>query len=108
MGTVTTYASKFIAFLLVAGGLLGIVASVQMTIHFAHEQHLYRVVVAVISLAIFVWCSLKGIDLWQGKPSGYRWAKVLFALQIPVICISRFTYEFSTGLSARIIFGHSS
>ena len=32
--------AKFVAFLLVAGGVLGILASVQMAVHFAHEDTL--------------------------------------------------------------------
>jgi len=67
---------------------------VQMIVHFAHEHHLYRVTVAVISIPVFAWCVLKGVDLWRGKPSGNRWAKLLFVLQIPAVCVSRLTYEF--------------
>jgi hypothetical protein len=105
--TAIRYGARFVSFLLIAGGILGILASVQMTVHFAHENRLYRVVVALISIPIFAWCVVKGIDLWRGKPSGYRWAKLLFILQIPAVCVSRLTYEFSTGMSARIMFGHS-
>jgi len=67
---------------------------VQKIVHFAHEHHLYRVTVAVISIPVFAWCVLKGVDLWRGKPSGNRWAKLLFVLQIPAVCVSRLTYEF--------------
>jgi hypothetical protein len=108
MGNIATrYGAKFVSVLLIAGGVLGILASVQMTVHFAHEHRLYRVAVALISIPVFAWCILKGIDLWRGKPSGYRWAKLLFLLQIPAVCLSRLTYEFSTGISARVVFGHS-
>jgi hypothetical protein len=101
------YGARFISFVLIAGGILGILASVQMTVHFAHERHLSRMAVAVISIPVFAWCMWKAVDLWQGKASGYRWAKLLFLLQIPAVCVSRLTYEFSTGLSARVIFGQS-
>jgi hypothetical protein len=101
------WGARFISFLLIAGGILGILASVQMITHFAHEHHLYRVAVGVISIAVFAWSGLKGVDLWRGIPSGYRWAKLLFVLQIPAVCVSRLTYEFSTGMSARVLFGNS-
>src|SRR5262245_34993742 len=88
------YGARFVAFLLIAGGILGILASAQMTVHFAGEDRLYRAAVAAISILVFAWCALKGIDLWRGKPGGYRWARILFLLQIPAICVSRLTYEF--------------
>ena len=103
----TRYGVRFVSFLLIAGGILGMLASVQMTDHFAHEHRPYRVLIAVLSVPVFSWCIVKGVDLWRGKPSGYWWAKLLFALQIPAVCVSRLTYEFSTGMSARILFGHS-
>ena len=58
-------------------------------------------------LPFFGWGAFKGIALWRGKPSGYRWARILFALQIPAFSIGRLSYEFSTGISARVLFGHS-
>lgn len=48
-------------------------------------------------LVIFGWCVWTGVDLWQGKPQGYKWAKVLFAAQIPVITFPGFTYHFEVG-----------
>ena len=56
---------------------------------------------------VFGWGALKGIDLWRGKPSGYQWARILFALQIPAFSVARSSYEFSTGASARVLFGNS-
>src|SRR5262245_49190708 len=101
------YVTRFISFLLVAGAILGVLASLQVITHFAHEHVLHRLIVAVLSLPVFAWCAVKGVDLWSGKPAGYRWAKLLFAFQIPAFCGSRLTYECSTGMSARIMFGHT-
>jgi len=98
---------RVVAFLLIFGGIVGIIASVQMSTHLMHEHLPVRMVVGALSVTVFGWSALKGIDLWRGKPSGYRWAKLLFILQIPAFCISRLTYEFSTGVSARILFGNS-
>ena len=47
------YGARIIAFFLVAGGLLGILGSVQMGFHFARQQHL-RVIFATIGIALFV------------------------------------------------------
>jgi|SRR5579859_4638940 len=99
--------ARFVAFLLVAGGGLGILASVQMTVHFVHEDRVDRLLVALLSIPVFAWSAVKGVDLWRGRPTGYWWAKLLFSLQIPAVCVSRLTYEFSTGMSARVLFGHS-
>jgi hypothetical protein len=101
------WGARFVSFLLIAGGILGILAAIQMTIHFGHEHRPDRVVVPVISVIVFGWGAIKGIALWRGHPSGYRWAKLLFVLQIPALCVGRLTYEFSTGMSARVLFGHS-
>jgi hypothetical protein len=105
--SVVRVGARFVAFLLVAGGLLGILASAQMIVHFVHEQRLDRLLVAALSVPVFAWSAVKGVDLWRGRPKGYWWAKLLFALQIPAVCVSRLTYEFSTGMSARVLFGHS-
>ena len=101
------YGARIISFLLIVGGILGILAAVSLAIGFTHQHRPYRVIVPVASIGVFAWGMLKGIDLWRGKPTGYRWARILFALQIPAISVARFSYEFSTGVSGRILFGHS-
>jgi hypothetical protein len=103
-----SYGARFVSVLLMAGGLLGIFVSIQMAVHFAHESRTDRFVVAALSIPLFAWCMPVAVSLWRGNPRGYRWATILFAAQIPAFCISRLTYEFSTGASGRIMFGHSS
>ena len=102
------WGARVVSFLLIAGGILGVMLAVALIRNFAHQHQPYRIIVPVISIVVFVWCALKAIDLWLGKPSGYKWATILFALQIPAFSISRLSYEFSTGASARVLFGHSS
>ena len=106
-GRHVTYGARAIAFLLIAGGILGMILAVQLFRYFLHQHQAYRTIVPTLSLVVFGWSGLKGIDLWLGKPSGFKWASILFALQIPTFSISRLSYEFSTGISARILFGHS-
>jgi hypothetical protein len=45
--------------------------------------------------------------VWRGKASGLKWAKLLFAIQVPVFTIERFAYEFSTFFSLRVMIGNT-
>jgi hypothetical protein len=81
--------------------------AVSLIKYFAHQQQPYHIIVPAISIVVFAWGVCKGISLWRGKPSGYKWAKILFALQIPVFSLGRLSYEYSTGFSARIMIGHT-
>jgi hypothetical protein len=101
------HGARLVSSLLIAGGILGVVSSVPLAARFAQEARPYRAGVAAGAIAVFAWCALKGIDLWRGRAGGYRWAEALFALQVPVFSVARLSYEFSTGISCRILFGHS-
>jgi hypothetical protein len=100
--------SRVISLLLIAGGILGIVSSVSLVQGFVQHDQPDRLFVPAVAIALFGWSIFQGVQLWRGEPSGYQWAKILFVMQIPQFCISRLTYEFSTGISARILFGNSS
>jgi len=100
--------SRLISLLLIAGGILGIVAAVFLIQGLTQHDQPYRVIIPAISIAVFGWSIFQGVELWRDKPSGSKWAKILFAMQIPGFCVSRLTYEFSTGISARIMFGNTS
>jgi hypothetical protein len=101
------YGARIIAFFLVAGGLLGILGSVQRGFHFARQQQILRVIFATIGIALFVWSILTGVDLWRATPRGFKWAKIMVALQVPVFCVARCTYEFSTLFSFRVMIGNT-
>src|SRR5215831_13682751 len=92
------YGARFVAFLLIAGGALGIVAAVFLTAAVVQQHQPFRAVTALASAAVFGWGALKGIELWRGRPQGYRWAQILFALQVPAFSVAGFSYEFSTGI----------
>ncbi|MDQ6733538.1 MAG: hypothetical protein M3Z35_05385, partial [Nitrospirota bacterium] len=100
--------ARIIAFVLVAGGALGILNSVSTGLHTAHQQQSLRVISAIISAALFAWGILTGIALWRATPHGFKWAKILFALQVPVFSAGRLVYEFSTLLSLRVMIGNTS
>jgi hypothetical protein len=95
------YGVRLIAVLLIAGGILGVVGAVAVTSAFIRDQRPYRAVPAIASMAVFGWGAIKGIDLWRGRPQGYRWAKILFAFQILTFSVAGLSYEFSTGISGR-------
>jgi len=101
------YGARIIAVFLVAGGLLGIVGLVMMHFHLAHYHQSLPVISSVVSVALFAWGILTGIALWRAMPRGFSWAKILFALQVPVFHVARLTYEFSTGFSFRVMVGNT-
>jgi hypothetical protein len=104
----TKNGNRIIAFFLVAGGLLGILNTVSMGLHFARQQDSLRAISAILSAGLFTWSILTGIALWRAAPRGFKWAKMLFMLQVPVFGIARLTYEFSTFFSFRVMIGDTS
>ena len=101
------YGARIIAVFLVVGGLLGILSLVMMHFHLAQQHQSLPVISSVISVALFAWGILTGIALWRATPRGFKWAKILFALQVPVFHVVRLTYEFSTGFSFRVMIGNT-
>jgi hypothetical protein len=101
------YGTRIIAFFLVAGGQLGILGSVQMGFHFAQQHQSLRVIFAIIGTALFAWGILTGVALWRATPRGFKWAKIMVALQVPVFSVARFSYEFSTLFSFRVMIGNT-
>jgi hypothetical protein len=95
---------KFIAFLMIVGGVVGIGLSIWMALQTSGQQPAFAFYALVFS-AVFGWATWKGVSLWRGKPDGYKWAKILFAAQIPTLSVPYFSYEFYTGLSIRLMFG---
>jgi hypothetical protein len=99
------YGRSIIGFLLAAGGLLGILGSVQMGFHSAQQHDILRVISAIIGIVLFAWSILAGVELWRARPRGFKWAKILFALQIPTFSVAHVVFEFSTLLSFRVMIG---
>lgn len=98
--------SKFLAFLLTAGGFLGIGISVYLGYTFVQQHWIYIVLVAVFA-ALFVWTTLTGIRLWRNDPRGWKWGKILFAAQIPVLTVPGFSYEYYSGIAIKILGGQT-
>jgi hypothetical protein len=98
---------KFVALLLIVGGALGIALTLWLDISLLSSE---RVRVFSSSTAItgafivlYGWGVWTGIDLWRGRRQAITMAQVLFAMQIPVLNVLGFSYEFHTGLAIRIM-----
>lgn len=87
------------AFLLIAGGALGVGACLGLAFPRALD-HPSSVAILLVFLFLYGMSVWTGIDLWRGRPRGIRWGKFLFAAQIPLLSVSGFSYKFTTGLSA--------
>ena len=104
----SSYVSKIIGVVLILGGLLGIAASVPAVIHFAHRHQVMRMLSAIVGIALFAWSIPTGVGVWRESARELKWAKILFALQVPVFSIGRLVYEYSNFLSLRIMVGNTS
>jgi hypothetical protein len=102
-----TLGVRLVALLMMAGGALGLVGAFVLTRGSWATGDWARLLGPFVSFPVFAWTSLKGFDLWRGRPSGYWWSTRLFALQIPILSINRLTYEYSVGFSARVSFGNT-
>jgi hypothetical protein len=47
-----------------------------------------------------------GVRLWRGREGALTWARVLYALQIPILTINGAEYEYFTGFSTPLLHGH--
>lgn len=93
--------TRLVALMLIVGGIIG----AALTTWFLNlAQSAVSFGGSLIYLFIFGWTALKGRDLWNGKPAGYRWAKILILAQIPRVITPGFSYWFYTGLSCPLDF----
>jgi hypothetical protein len=99
-----TKTARLLAALLVVGGVLGVGLAFWMGYRFVQVHWVYILLVAAF-LALFVWCVMAGVRLWRGEAKGWKWATILFALQIPVLTVPGLTYEFYTGLALTLAGG---
>ena len=100
-------AARIISTFLIIGGLFGFLGTYFLVVHEIRQHQDIRVISTVVSVVLFAASIFGGIELWRGKARGFRFAKILFALQIPVFTVARFTYEYSTFFSLRIMLGNT-
>ena len=103
----TRKGEKFVAFFLIAGGLLGVIAAVPMGLHFAKEGQTWRACTQIIAAGLFLFCIATGSALWRDLLGALRSSQILFALQVPAFSLARFSYEFSALFSIRLMIGET-
>lgn len=91
---------RILAVLLIAGGIIGIGLSIWMAI--LGMQQPVLAVFAVVFAAAFAFTAWQGVKLWKGTAGGYKWAKILFAAQIPSLSLGGLSYGFYTLLGFNI------
>ena len=96
---------RALAFQLMLGGVLGIGVSLYMAALLFRTQWVHSLIAAPLVL-LFAGSMLTGFRLWRGRDSGRRWAIILFAMQIPILTVPGFSYEYYTAFSIKIIGGH--
>jgi hypothetical protein len=96
---------RTLALLLMVGGVLGVGISIFTAPQFLRMHWIYGVLIAG-ALFVFVWSALTGYRLWRGEVRGWKWAAILFALQIPILTVPGFSYEYYTGVALQIMGGH--
>jgi hypothetical protein len=96
---------RTLALLLMVGGVLGVGISIFTAPPFLRMHWIYGVLIAG-ALFVFVWSALTGYRLWRGQVRGWKWATILFALQIPILTVPGFSYEYYTGIALQIMGGH--
>lgn len=89
--------TKLISLLLIVGGIAGAVGSA-WTVFSQEAKPWMTVALQALFILIFLFSTWTGLDLWRAKPRAYKWAKILFFLQIPNISTSGFVYQFYTAL----------
>ena len=57
-----------------------------------------------VFIVVFGWSTWIGVEMWQDRPQAYKWAKILFLLQIPTISLPGFAYQLYTGLMLTLAF----
>lgn len=101
------YKTKFgrvLAVFLIIGGLAGIALGVLSLNQYENINYITTLSLAVF-IPLFIWSGITGLWLWRGEPRGWKWATILFFLQIPVFTGNSFIYEYFTGLAFRLTGG---
>jgi len=96
---------RLVSLILGLGGLLGLVLTLWYEINLIFSRYgpfsLWNLLNGVF-IAVFGWAVWAGGELWQRKRRGLRMAQILFAMQIPMLQVPGFMYEFHTGLRVSI------
>jgi len=102
---------RVVSLLLIAGGIVGLVTVIWSEISLLQQTGFRPSSMAAFfgaGAVLFGFSTWTGVDLWRGKPSALRRAKVLFAAQIPYISLPGFVCQFFTGFMFTIFFNSAS
>ena len=95
---------RLLAPLLAVGGGVGIYLFILLA--FKSVQQDWRILIIItIGIGVFAWSTVVGVRLWRGGTAAITWAKVLFALQIPIFTVRGLNYEYFTGIAAMLLHG---
>jgi hypothetical protein len=92
------------ALLLILGGTFGIGLFLWLGYQSELSDWQFAALIA-LGIGIFVWSSIVGIRLWRGREGALTWARILYALQIPIFTINGAEYEYFTGFSTPLLHG---
>jgi len=96
---------RIAALMLIVGGVIGIGIGIYMGYQFL-QQHWIYLVLAAAFLVVFVWSVITGIRLWKNDDRGWKWSKILFAAQIPIVTLPGCSYEYFTGAAFKVVSGN--
>lgn len=97
---------KFLAFLLGAGGALGMGISIFLAVKGTSAHWLY-LLPAIGLFFLFYWSAVSGLKLWRDEPQGWKWAPRLYTAQIPIITVPGLTYQYYTGIYICLVGGQT-
>ena len=97
---------RFFALLLIIGGVLGMGLSIYMAYTYLQQHWIYLLLVLGL-FVVFGWSALTGVRLWRDQPRGWKWAKILYAAQIPVLTVPGLDYEYYTGIAIKLLGGEA-
>jgi hypothetical protein len=95
---------RLLAPLLAVGGGIGICLFILLGRKSALQD--WRILIMItIGIGAFAWSMVVGVCLWRGSAAAVTWARVLFALQIPIFTVHGLSYEYFTGIAAMLLHG---
>ena len=95
---------RLLALLLAVGGCIGIFLFILLAFQSA-LQNWQILILITIGVGVFALSTIVGVRLWRGSAAAVTWAKVLFALQIPIFKVDGLNYEYFTGIAAMLLHG---
>jgi len=102
--TVPRVIARMAAALLIVGALIGVILF-GLTILRAENWNSTLYLLAFGFIILFASSGVVGVFLWLCWPTANYWALIAFFLQIPVLEISGFEYQYFTGLAANLLHG---